>query len=274
MVNMFKKQIWVIGVISCIVTVSWATVGNTDEINDTPYNNTEDRYTMMNVPLIFGVELSCSDMEKTVPPKGNTTYEIIVTNTGNIIDTISIPLPPPCDCGWIESLSTESVELLPNQNMTIFLTVSTIWDFVPIHLGYWITTITASSQGDPTKSDTLTVNTSIIDWTTVSIDPPSQTVKGGDSFTINITVDPIEAIAGVQFDLSFDPTLLICNNVMEGDLFQAHDTYFMDGTIDNNNGEITGVAGITIEENTSLAGTFSITNTGGLCTHSILRYSR
>ena len=257
---MFKKQIWVIAIISCTVTILWETVGNTNEINDTPYANTEDSYTMMNFPLNFGVELSCFDMEKTVPFKGNTTYEIIVTNTGNIADNISIFLPPPCDCEWMEYLSTETVELLPNQNITILLTVSTIWDFIPIHLGHWITSITATSQGDPTQSDSITVNTTIVNRTIVFINPSSQNVKRGETFTMNITVNPNEPIAGVQFDLSFDPTFLTCNSVTDGELFQAYDTYFMDGTIDDNNGKITGAAGITIEGNTSLEGTFAIIN--------------
>ena len=155
-----------------------------DGIGDTPYTitggNNQDKYPLMNYPLQYGVELSCFDMEKSVPPQGNTMYEIVVTNTGNIIDIISIPLPLPCDCGWTESLSTESVELLPNQNTTLFLTVSTVWNFVPIDLWYWMTTITATSQGDPAKSDTLTVNTTIVErwddtppqFTTVTCSPP------------------------------------------------------------------------------------------------------
>jgi len=232
---------------------------NADGIGDIPYtilgDNNQDRYPLMNYPQRYGVELSCADKEKTVHPKGNTTYEILVTNTGNIVDNITLSLLPPCKCGWMESLNSYSVELLPNHNTTVLLNVSTIWD-LPISIWYWTTQVTATSWGNPTKSATLTVNTTIVNHTTIYIEPSSQTIKGGKSFTINITVNPNGPIAGVQVSLSFDPNLLTCNGAREGGFFQGKTLYFINGTIDNINGEITGIAGAAIDGNTSLDGTF------------------
>jgi len=81
------------------------------------------------------------------------------------------------------------------------------------------------------------------DDTIVSVIPQSQTVFEGQTFTVNITVDPAEAIAGVQFDLTFDTSLLSAVGVTEGNLFDGHTSYFIGGTIDNENGAIEGVAG-------------------------------
>ena len=79
--------------------------------------------------------------------------------------------------------------------------------------------------------------------TTVSISPSTQTVSPGP-FTVNITVEPEVPIAGVQFDLSFDPFLLRANNVTEGNLLKqgGANTYFYSGAIDNAAGTITHVA--------------------------------
>jgi parallel beta-helix repeat protein len=232
---------------------------NADGIGDTPYvihgDGNQDRYPLVNYPQRYGVKLSCPDKEQTVPPKGNTSYEILVTNTGNIIDNITLFLPPPCKCGWMESLNSQTLELLPSQNKTVLLNITTIWD-LPIPVWYWTTKVTATSQGNPTKSDTLTVNTTIVNHTTVSVEPPSQAIKEGESFTISIAIDPYEPIAGVQCSLNFDPSLLICNEVSQGDLFQEN-TFFINGTIDNIKGEITGIVESAIQTNTSLAGTFA-----------------
>ncbi len=98
--------------------------------------------------------------------------------------------------------------------------------------------------------------------TSVSISPPTQTVAPGQPFTVNVVVDPDVAIAGVQFDLSFDPSLITVNSVTEGNLLNQDgaDTYFSPGTIDNGAGTIVGVAGaITAPGQTvSGPGTFAV----------------
>lgn len=76
--------------------------------------------------------------------------------------------------------------------------------------------------------------------TDVNVTPAETIVYMGDSFSINITVNPGEPIAGAQFEISFDETLLMVDSVTEGDLFSGYDTFFNPGTIDNTNGMITG----------------------------------
>jgi len=81
--------------------------------------------------------------------------------------------------------------------------------------------------------------------TTVNITPPTQEVLSNESFIVNVTVDPAIPIAGVQFDLSFNSSLVTANSVTEGNLLSqgGANTYFSPGTIDNTAGTITGVAG-------------------------------
>lgn len=83
------------------------------------------------------------------------------------------------------------------------------------------------------------------DTTYVNISPYSQTVGTGETFTIDIYVDPGEPINGVAFDLSFNASLIHANQVIEGDLFEPYNTFFNGGVIDNNAGTISNVYGFT-----------------------------
>jgi hypothetical protein len=80
----------------------------------------------------------------------------------------------------------------------------------------------------------------------VSVSAPSQSTTVGTQFTVNISVQPNNAIAGAQFDLSFNPNLVTVNSVTEGNLLKqgGASTYFMAGQINNTAGTITGVADV------------------------------
>ena len=99
--------------------------------------------------------------------------------------------------------------------------------------------------------------------TEVWISPPVQTVNTGP-FTIDVVVDPAVPIAGVQFDLSFNSTLIEAVNVTEGSLLglSGCSTFFIPGTINNSTGSITGVAGTVIGTGCSVStiGTFATIN--------------
>ena len=96
----------------------------------------------------------------------------------------------------------------------------------------------------------------------MSVSPPTQAVSPGAQFTVSITVQPNNSIAGAQFDLSFNPALVTASAVTEGNLLKQNgaNTFFMPGTIDNNAGTISGVAGaITAPGQTvSTPGTFAV----------------
>jgi hypothetical protein len=111
-------------------------------------------------------------------------------------------------------------------------------------------------------------STAYADETTiVSVSAPSE-VEAGEQFTVSIMVEPGTAVAGVQFNLSFDQSLVTASSVAEGTLLSQGGaaTYFNPGTINNTAGTISGVAGaiITPGQTVSTAGTFAtITLTAG-----------
>ncbi len=86
---------------------------------------------------------------------------------------------------------------------------------------------------------------SAIEDTNVSVSAPAQPVDSGQQFTVTIEVAPGAAIAGMQFDLSFDPSVVIVDSVEEGNLLRqgGASTFFNAGNIDNRAGTITGVFG-------------------------------
>lgn len=86
--------------------------------------------------------------------------------------------------------------------------------------------------------------------TLVKLTPSKPVVKIGESFDLNIEIQPSQSdnVAGVQFDLSFNPAVLKIDSVQEGDIFKQGGTqsYFMPGTVDNVSGTLKDVAGCTI----------------------------
>ena len=104
--------------------------------------------------------------------------------------------------------------------------------------------------------------------TIVSVSGPGE-VNLGEQFTVDIIVEPETAIAGVQFNLAFDSSLVTVDSVAEGNLLSqgGATTYFSAGTIDNIAGTISGVAGAitTPGQTVSTIGTFAeITLTAGM----------
>jgi hypothetical protein len=97
--------------------------------------------------------------------------------------------------------------------------------------------------------------------TAVSVEPASKVVGVGETFTVNIVVDPDTDIAGVQVALSFDSSVVTANEVTEGNLLSqgGGPTYFIAGAIDNGAGTITGVFGTIMggDGTVSQSGTFA-----------------
>jgi hypothetical protein len=87
--------------------------------------------------------------------------------------------------------------------------------------------------------------------TIVTVTPSPTIVQPGQAFTVTISVAPAVAIAGVQFNLVFNPKALQVNSITEGGIFDQNGkgSYFMPGTIDNVNGLVKNVADVIIGPN-------------------------
>lgn len=87
--------------------------------------------------------------------------------------------------------------------------------------------------------------------TQVTLQPSSKVVNSGNPVTVDILVDPDTEIAGMQFDLKFDSSLMQVTGVTEGDLLKQSgaETFFNPGqkdtgTLKNVYGCILGKGGV------------------------------
>ncbi|ACV62797.1 Ig domain protein group 2 domain protein [Desulfofarcimen acetoxidans DSM 771] len=104
-----------------------------------------------------------------------------------------------------------------------------------------ITVTTADGGFTATCAVTITTGSATI----VGIDPATKTVSAGDTFDLDVLITPATAIAGAQFNLSYDPAVLQVNSVTEGGLLKqnGNTSFFLTGVIDNNSGLLNNVAG-------------------------------
>ena len=78
----------------------------------------------------------------------------------------------------------------------------------------------------------------------------------GDTFTFNVRAENVVDLAGWQFDIAFDPFVLEALDVSEGIFLKsdAGTTFFQSGSIDNENGKITGLSAARLA-NSGVSGT-------------------
>jgi hypothetical protein len=75
--------------------------------------------------------------------------------------------------------------------------------------------------------------------TIVSIDPVVSTVAPNGSFVLDIDIKNVSDLFGFQFDLIYNPALLMANEIVEGSFFASTgDSFFIPGLIDNVAGNI------------------------------------
>ena len=75
-------------------------------------------------------------------------------------------------------------------------------------------------------------------------------IDAGDTFTLEIRAEDIYNLAGWQFDMAYDPTVLEAVEINEGDFLKTGGgaTFFQRGTIDNRLGKIKGLSSARLSE--------------------------
>ncbi len=98
----------------------------------------------------------------------------------------------------------------------------------------------------------------------VALNPSTKIVSQGETFNLNVTIDPIGTrIAGAQANIGFNSSLFRVNNISEGDLFNRNgtNTFFNAGTINNSTGMAINIFNAIIgNRNVTTSGTFIIIN--------------
>ena len=75
-------------------------------------------------------------------------------------------------------------------------------------------------------------------------------IHAGDTFTLALNVADVHDLAGWQFDIAFDPTVLEVLEVSEGDFLKTDNgtTFFQKGSINNTTGKITKLSSARLSE--------------------------
>ena len=82
--------------------------------------------------------------------------------------------------------------------------------------------------------------------TNVVLLPSKSVVKPGETFSVAVRVEPAAGtdVAGMQFDLSWDPAALSVNSVQPGQFFDPAPIFFQPGTLNQNAGTLKAVVNV------------------------------
>ncbi len=111
---------------------------------------------------------------------------------------------------------------------------------------------------DGTFTDFENITITVNKRSNIIVTPSSKIVNTGQTFSINISIDPMgNPIAGAELSLLYDGSLLNVNNVTEGTLFKQNgsSTIFNGGVIENPSGKVNNIYG-------SVPGPYNVTNEG------------
>ncbi len=82
----------------------------------------------------------------------------------------------------------------------------------------------------------------------ITVSPTSRDVKAGDVFTFNVLIDTEIASRGAQCTLTFDPTLVKCDRITEGNFYKdwaeansCSTILIPEPVIDNVNGKVSNI---------------------------------
>jgi hypothetical protein len=93
--------------------------------------------------------------------------------------------------------------------------------------------------------------------TTVKVDPLSQTVSTGKTFSVNVLCVPVQSIKSYELKVVYNPSLIKANSVTKGNIFNGYSTFFNAGTIDNTAGTISNIYNVILGSGSvSSSGTF------------------
>ena len=171
--------------------------------------------------VTYSVSVAVSPKSQTGLP-GDTLddYTVTVTNTGTEADTYDLSISISDDYGWTLTAPSATSAIASGVFEDIIISLTIPEDAVPETEDE--ITIIATSQNDPTASDSTTCTAVVEEEPTptfVSIIPSSTTISPGDTFTIDVVIDSATNNVKVcHVEVSYDSTVFTAGTITEAGL--------------------------------------------------------
>jgi len=115
--------------------------------------------------------------------------------------------------------------------------------FIILVISILLTTTLVPQESFSKDPIAVTLNSETLQ-TTISINIETPNIEANTEFSVTLTVQPGQDIAGVQCDFHYNPSFITVINVIEGNFFTGYNTYFTPGKNDPSSGTLTGIAGV------------------------------
>lgn len=100
---------------------------------------------------------------------------------------------------------------------------------------------------------------SVVSANQIVVTPAYQFVNHGTTFNVSIHCIPTQPIKAFEFKIEYNSSLLLAENVTEGDFFRGYQSFFIPGIIQQDQGRIINIYGLIMGQgNISVPGTFVI----------------
>jgi len=184
--------------------------------------------------VTYSVSVAVSPESQTGLPNDTLDYTVTVTNTGTGADTYDLSISD--DYGWTLTAPSATSAIASGVFEDIIISLTIPEDAVPETEDE--ITIIATSQNDPTASDSTTCTAVVEEEPTptfASIIPNSTTISPGDTFTIEVVIDSAtNNVKSCEVEVSYDSTVFTAGTITEAGLLgTAAETLRLGPTIDN-----------------------------------------
>jgi len=159
-----------------------------------------DSYSFTTLEPEYGVYLTVTPEGQTVAPNVNATYKLTVKNTGNIVDSYTLNVDNINGADVAELNRTTIANLDPGATAGALLDVSDATE------GTYIVNVTATSQGDPSKSDMVMTKTivhlELPDLIVTAIEPNCGYLFANENNNISVTIKNNGTVAAGPFTVT------------------------------------------------------------------------
>jgi len=160
------------------------------------------------VAVFRGVKVSISPSYDNGLPKENLTYEVRVTNTGNIKDNYDLTVDDSADPSWNPRLSENRLDnVQPSENRTILLSVVVPTDVAGCTIDNIRVTATSMENPDVENSENCQAHARILRRIEVSISPGESSGPPGETLKYTVTVKNTGNVAD-------NYTLIVSDNIL------------------------------------------------------------